>query len=100
MMCFHFGMLVIDLLFVLGLVSQQAGQKAGGMLKVTIRQADSAETWELEGKLSGDWVKELERCWKDRSSAAGVPLQVHLKTGRYIYAAGRQLREEMHGGGV
>ena len=36
------------------------------MLKVTIKQVDSAETWELEGKLSGDWVKELERCWKER----------------------------------
>jgi len=70
------------------------------MLKVTIKQADSAETWELEGKLSGDWVKELERCWKKRSSPAGVPLQVHLKTVSYIDAAGRQLLEEMHGRGV
>jgi ABC-type transporter Mla MlaB component len=70
------------------------------MLKVTIKQADSAETWELEGKLSGDWVKELERCWKERSSPVGVPLQVHLKTVSYIDAAGRQLLAEMHGRGV
>jgi ABC-type transporter Mla MlaB component len=70
------------------------------MLKVTIKQADSAETWELEGKLSGDWVKELERCWEERSSPVGVPLQVHLKTVRYIDAAGRQLLAEMHGRGV
>ncbi|HEV7967825.1 MAG TPA: hypothetical protein VGP19_09655 [Candidatus Acidoferrales bacterium] len=70
------------------------------MLKVTITQADSAETWELEGKLSGDWVKELERCWKQRSSPAGVPLQVHLKTVSYIDAAGKQLLTEMHGRGV
>ncbi len=70
------------------------------MLKVTIKHADSAETWELEGKLSGDWVKELERCWKERSSPAGVPLQVHLKTVSYIDAAGKQLLTEMHGRGV
>jgi hypothetical protein len=70
------------------------------MLKVTIKQADSAETWELEGKLSGDWVKELERCWKERSSPDGVPLQVHLKTVSYIDAAGKQLLTEMHGRGV
>ena len=70
------------------------------MLKVTIKQADSAETWELEGKLSGDWVKELERCWKERPPAAGVPLQVHLKSVSYIDAAGKQLLTEMHGCGV
>jgi len=70
------------------------------MLKVTIKQADSAETWELEGKLSGDWVKELERCWKERSSPAGVSLQIHLKAVSYIDAAGKRLLTEMHGRGV
>ena len=70
------------------------------MLKVTIKQADSAEIWDLEGKLSGEWVKELERCWKERSSAAGVPLQVQLKTVSYIDAAGKQLLTEMHKRGV
>ena len=70
------------------------------MLKVTIKQADSAETWELEGKLSGDWVKELERCWRERSSPAGVSLQVHLKAVSYIDGAGKQLLTEMHVRGV
>jgi ABC-type transporter Mla MlaB component len=70
------------------------------MLKVTIKEVDSAETWELEGKLSGDWVKELERCWKERSSPAGVSLQIHLKAVSYIDSAGKQLLMEMHGHGV
>jgi hypothetical protein len=70
------------------------------MLKVTIKQVDSAETWELEGKLSGDWVKELERCWKERSPLVGVTLQVHLKAVSYIDAAGKQLLTAMHGRGV
>ena len=70
------------------------------MLKVTIKEVDSAETWELEGKLSGDWVKELERCWKQRSSSTGVPLQIHLKAVSYIDWAGKQLLMEMHGSGV
>jgi hypothetical protein len=70
------------------------------MLKVTIKQVDSAETWELEGKLTGDWVKELERCWKQRPSPNGVSLQVHLKAVSYIDAAGKQLLTDMHGGGV
>lgn len=67
------------------------------MLKVTIKKADSMETWELEGKLSGAWVKELERCWKQRLNLAGVPLQLHLKTVSYIDSAGKQLLVEMHG---
>lgn len=70
------------------------------MLKVTIKQADASETWELEGKLSGDWVKELERCWKGRSSPDGVLLQVHLKAVSFIDTAGKQLLTEMHGHGV
>jgi hypothetical protein len=70
------------------------------MLRVTIKQVESAETWELEGKLSGDWVKELERCWKDRSSPADISLQIHLKAVSYIDTAGKQLLTEMHGRGV
>ena len=70
------------------------------MLKVTIKQVDSGETWELEGKLAGDWVRELERCWKDRPSSAGVSLQVHLKAVSYIDPAGKQLLTEMYGRGV
>jgi hypothetical protein len=75
-------------------------QEVGAMLKVTIKQVDSAETWELEGKLSGDWVKELERCWKGRSSPTNISLQIHLKAVSYIDAAGKQLLTEMHGLGV
>src|SRR5258707_15367013 len=75
-------------------------RKKGAMLKVTIKQVDSAETWELEGKLSGDWVKELERCWRERPSPTGVSLQVHLKAVSYIDTAGKQLPTEMHRSGV
>lgn len=76
------------------------GLKAGGMLKVTIKQADSIETWELEGKLAGEWVKELERCWKERTMPAAVPLLIHLKAVSYIDPAGKQLLTDMHGRGV
>ena len=70
------------------------------MLKVTIKQEDLAETWELEGKLCGEWVKELERCWVERPSLAGVPLQVHLKAVSYVDASGKNLLVAMHGRGV
>jgi ABC-type transporter Mla MlaB component len=92
--------LAIYLRVLLGFVLFGFWEKADAMLKVTKNQAESAETWELEGKLSGDWVKELERCWKERSSPAGVSLQIHLKAVSYIDAAGKRLLTEMHGRGV
>lgn len=70
------------------------------MLKITIKQAESNETWEIEGKLSGEWVKELERCWRERVPLAGTALLVHLKAVSYIDPAGKQLLTEMHGQGV
>ena len=70
------------------------------MLKVTIKQVDFAETWELEGKLSGDWVRELARCWKERSSPSSISLQVQLKAVSYIDTAGKKLLTEMHERGV
>jgi ABC-type transporter Mla MlaB component len=99
-LCFHFGTLALHLLYVRHVVDCTFRPESGGMLKVTIKQMDDSETWELEGKLSGDWVKELERCWKERLSPNGAPLQVHLKTVSYIDAAGKQLLVEMHGRGV
>ena len=96
LICRHIG----SQLAACGKISFRQVSKAGGMLKVTIKQVDSAETWELEGKISGVWVKELERCWKERLTPPGIPLQVHLKTVSYIDAAGKQLLVEMHGSGV
>lgn len=74
--------------------------KAGLMLRVTVNRKDSIETWELEGKLSGDWVAELERCWKERTPQAGVAVQIHLKAVSYIDGAGKQLLAEIHDSGA
>lgn len=70
------------------------------MLRVTVNKKDSIETWELEGKLSGEWVQELERCWRERAPQAGVNVQVHLKAVSYIDGAGKQLLAEMHDSGI
>lgn len=70
------------------------------MLKISTKEVGSTEIWELEGKLSGDWVKELERFWKGRLSSANVPLEVHLKAVSYIDGAGKRLLTEMYGRGV
>ena len=70
------------------------------MLRVTVTEQDAIEIWELEGKLSGEWVKELERCWKQSTPKPGIPVQVNLKSVSYIDAAGKQLLTEMHERGI
>jgi hypothetical protein len=70
------------------------------MLKVTSKREDSVEVLELEGKLSGDWVWELERYWKGRTPEPGIALHLHLKAVTYIDAAGKQLLTEMYRNGV
>ena len=70
------------------------------MLRITIKKEGSIQTWELEGKLSGEWVKELERCWRENPPQPGTVVQVYLKAVSYIDASGKQLLGEMHGQGV
>src|SRR5882762_10407135 len=64
------------------------------MLRITIKKDESSEVWELEGKLSGEWVSELDRLWKERSPQTGST-QVHLKAVSYIDPAGKELLSEM-----
>jgi anti-anti-sigma regulatory factor len=70
------------------------------MFRITINTGDSREIWDLEGSLSGDWVAELERCWRERPSSQGTALQINLKAVTYIDAKGKQLLKDMHGRGV
>ena len=72
----------------------------GIMLRISIHRNESIEIWELEGKLAGDWVKELDRCWKASVPQPGVTVEVNLKAVSYIDAEGKQLLAEMHEGGV
>jgi ABC-type transporter Mla MlaB component len=64
------------------------------MLRITIKKDESSELWELEGKLSGEWVCELDRLWKERSPQTGST-EVHLKAVSYIDPAGKELLAEM-----
>src|SRR5882762_9015035 len=64
--------------------------KEGAMLRITIKKDESSEVWELEGKLSGEWVSELDRLWKERSPQTGST-EVHLKAVSYIDPAGKEL---------
>jgi hypothetical protein len=71
------------------------------MLRVTVKREGSVESWELEGKLAGEWAKELERCWRHSPSRGPETLKrVHLKAVSYIDADGKRLLSEMYSEGA
>lgn len=71
------------------------------MLKITVHDAAGALRLELEGRLAGAWVYELEHCW--HSTKARHPdrkLSVDLTSVTFISQAGRYLLQLMHRDGV
>lgn len=69
------------------------------MLKITTRTDATGTIFELEGKLAGPWVQELEACWK-RGVITDQPVRVRLKTVTFIDSAGGELLAEMYRQGV
>ena len=65
------------------------------MLKITTQTSVARTILELEGKLAGPWVKELEGCWR-LAVMVDRPVRVMLKTVTFIDQAGRKLLTEMH----
>jgi outer membrane protein TolC/anti-anti-sigma regulatory factor len=67
------------------------------MLKITTIREERLTTLELEGKLAGAWVKELEKCWGEELRASpGTPIQICLRAVSFIDSAGKELLAEMH----
>jgi hypothetical protein len=60
------------------------------MLRITVRDNPRVLTFQLEGKLAGPWLRELEACWHSTLAGDGKPvLRVDLTDITYIDAAGR-----------
>jgi anti-anti-sigma regulatory factor len=71
------------------------------MLKITIHDAAGQPCLELEGRLAGAWVCELEHCWHTaQASHPNRPLAVDLTGITFIDQAGRYLLQLMHRDGV
>ena len=71
------------------------------MLRVTVKREGAVESWELEGKLAGEWARELERCWRHSLPDGPETLRrVHLKAVSYIDADGKRLLSEMYSEGA
>ncbi len=65
------------------------------MLKITTRREENQCTLELEGKLAGPWVAELETCFRsERSRGGSICVDLHNVT--FIDNAGKDLLAKLH----
>jgi hypothetical protein len=68
------------------------------MLKITTKNIASKAIFELEGKLAGAWVDELERCWREIPPGYGVTVSLVAVT--FIDERGKQLLARLHEAGA
>jgi hypothetical protein len=65
------------------------------MLKIDTQDDGTTIIFDLEGKLAGPWVDELEHCWQ-RAVVDDRRVRVVLKMVTYIDGGGRRLLADMH----
>ena len=66
------------------------------MLRITIEEKDDFIRFRLEGKLIGDWVKELERAWICAKNAnPGARFKIDLRGVTFVDEKGKGLLESM-----
>jgi hypothetical protein len=70
-------------------------------MKIQVRELDGLLILQVEGRLAGAFVPELETCWRSaRLNHPGRKISVDLKSVTCIDRAGRYLLQLMHGNGV
>jgi anti-anti-sigma regulatory factor len=71
------------------------------MLRITARTSPEALTFLVEGKLVGEWAKELERTWEqnaaERTDRASI---IDLSETQFIDSQGRQILAKLFGDGA
>ncbi len=67
------------------------------MLKITIHESANVQTIQLEGKIAGPWVAELNRSWHSLAASLGPKeLRLDLRGVAFVDSKGRQLLQEIH----
>ena len=67
------------------------------MLRITVHDKPGALTFQLEGRLAGPWVRELEGCWQGARARRRKPtLRVDLTGVTFIDAAGQACLAALH----
>lgn len=71
------------------------------MLRINSREENELTTLIVEGKLVGQWVKELEDCWRHTvDSHPQRPIRVNLSAVGFIDSGGKELLIRMRKQGV
>ena len=71
------------------------------MLRITTDITERAATLILEGRLTGIWVSELERCWHTiRDTRPGQSICIDMRGLIFVDASGKQLLADMYGCGA
>jgi hypothetical protein len=61
------------------------------MLRITIHNGPGSLTFQLEGRLAGPWVRELEDCWQRAPAGRrGPPVRFDLTGVTFLDAAGKE----------
>lgn len=67
------------------------------MLRITVDDNPRAITFQLEGRLAGPWLRELQECWHSTLARQGKPmLRVDMTGVTFIDAAGKACLVTMH----
>jgi anti-anti-sigma regulatory factor len=71
------------------------------MMKIEMKEFDDHLILQVEGRLAGAFVPELENCWQAaRANQPNRKISVDLKSVTCVDRAGRYLLQLMHGNGV
>ena len=71
------------------------------MMKIQMQEGGGQLVLQVEGRLAGAFVPELENCWQNaRSEQPGRKIAVDLKSVTCVDRAGRYLLQLMHSNGV
>lgn len=70
------------------------------MLRITVNNNVEETRLVVEGKLSGECVNELEKCWQTEAPNAHKSLMVDLTGVSFIDACGKELLTRMYESGI
>lgn len=70
------------------------------MLRITLTKNPNATTLRVEGRLTGPWVDELERTWRDAADPNNGRVSVDLTDVTFVDEEGKHLLELMYEQGV
>jgi len=66
------------------------------MRRISVEESGQITRFRLEGKMKGDWVRELERCWIHvRKEHPKIQFLIELSQVDYVDDDGRQLLSRM-----